>query len=459
MTISRADSVRRATPGKAGRPIHITRSSRRPATLGSLILFALLAACGGGDYEVELMPAPAVYADGELSPFPKDFDPAADDEHGIFYATLREPAGPDGDSPSPYLDKRGAVARIGIGRVELASGPTEWEELLRVSFAGQREDNIRLRLLEVEEFGVLGDTVTEFTDPAVLAADPSAPGRRFAAAVNAELRRSARKEILVYVHGYKVPFPDPILVATELWHFLGYEGAVVAFSWPSTPNRLAYFSDLDTANVSAFGFRKFLQFLARETEAERIHILGYSAGTRMVTLTAYQLALINKGLAPDTARANTKLGQIILVGGDVGRDLVGTYLEDGLLDSIEGLTIYMSEADRALGVSRFLLSYDRLGQMFDGPVSGTAADYLFASDNLHLINVTEAEGATGGNGHGYFRQSPWASSDILATIRYGLGPAERGLVRGAGSPIWTFPPDYVARLRRAILEQGAAATR
>jgi len=44
-----------------------------------------------------------------------------------------------------------------------------------------------------------------------------------------------------------------------------------------------------------------------------------------------------------------------------------------------------------------------------------------------------------------------------AFLPYGPGAAERGLVREGGSPIWTFPPDYVARLRSAILEAEAAA--
>jgi len=402
------------------------------------------------------MPAPAVYEDGTLSPFPEDFQVDIDQRRGIFYATLREPASADAVD-GPYLDKRGRVGRLGIGRVEFASGPREWQEVVGISLAKEREGDFRLRLAEVTEFGILGDTVTEFADPAFLPADLSAPRRRFAESVNTALRRSTHKDILVYVHGYKVPFPEPLLVSAELWHFLGYEGAVVAFSWPSTPSRFAYFADLDTADVSAFGFRKFLRFLARETDVERIHLLGYSAGTRLVALTVHQLALTNKALDRDAALANTKLGQVILVGADIDRDLFATYIADGLLDNVEGLNIYMSETDAALGVSRFLLSYDRLGQMFTQDIPETSTQFLLEAENLRLINVTEAEGAASGNGHGYFRNSPWASSDILTSLRYGLGPAERGLIREGGSPVWTFPPDYVARLRKAIIEQQKAA--
>ena len=46
--------------------------------------------------------------------------------------------------------------------------------------------------------------------------------------------------------------------------------------------------------------------------------------------------------------------------------------------------------------------------------------------DLIVINVSEAEQSASGNGHAYFRKSPWVSSDILTTLRYDLAPADRG---------------------------------
>jgi hypothetical protein len=81
------------------------------------------------------------------------------------------------------------------------------------------------------------------------------------------------------------------------------------------------------------------------------------------------------------------------------------------------------------------------------------AEYLYQNEaDISIINVTEASQATAGNGHDYFRRSPWASSDILITLAYGLSPMERGLVRGEDSPLWTFPADYIERLRTAIIK-------
>ena len=68
------------------------------------------------------------------------------------------------------------------------------------------------------------------TDPALLPPDRDAAATAFADAINAKLADSRSKDIVVYVHGYKVPFENPLLVATELWHFMGYDGVVIPYS-------------------------------------------------------------------------------------------------------------------------------------------------------------------------------------------------------------------------------------
>ena len=60
--------------------------------------------------------------------------------------------------------------------------------------------------------------------------------------------------------------------------------------------------------------------------------------------------------------------------------------------------------------------------------------------------------ATTDNGHAYFRKSPWVSSDIVMTLMFDLQPNERGLVQDPEMLIWTFPADYIQRLRNALLK-------
>jgi esterase/lipase superfamily enzyme len=173
-----------------------------------------------------------------------------------------------------------------------------------------------------------------------------------------------------------------------------------------------------------------------------------------VTRALEQLALINQGKTAEEIYEKLRIHDVILVGSDLDRGVFHSYLSDGLLNVQKHMTIYMSKSDKALGMAQFLTRRQRVGQMFGGEGGemqpwGRKALIEYA-DQISLINVTNAEGAKGGNGHGYFRNSPWASSDILMTLYYGLRPKERGLIDEEGLPMYTFPPDFINRLWSAI---------
>jgi esterase/lipase superfamily enzyme len=277
------------------------------------------------------------------------------------------------------------------------------------------------------------------------------PGEEFAAKINAKLAISKVKDVFIYLHGYKVVFENPLLVASELWHFLGYAGAFIAFSWPSTPSTLAYFSDLETAALSAGNLRIFIQYLAEKTDARRIHIIGYSAGTRVVSQALNQLALMHVEPDGGVSAKNLRIGHVILTGSDLDLHLFGSYLMDGVLDIVDNLTVYASAKDKALGMSRWVFGRDRLGQIVSIELPEAATAFLRQNKNLVIINATDSPGADTGNGHAYFRQSPWTSSDILATLIFNFKPGERGLEQVNGGPIWTFSADYIERLREALV--------
>jgi len=400
-------------------------------------------------YEIELMPAPDVYEKGLIDPFSDRNPLKAIPYEGMLYATDRQPSDAEHHF---YLNKRGYLTRLGSARIEMGPQGISWEEARRLSLLKNRTDKYPLKVVEVEELGILDKSITVFTDPAMVPSDPRQPAERFAGFINAKLNSSQRKDIYIYIHGYKVVFENPLLVATELWHFLGYEGVFIAYAWPSTPSRWAYFVDIETAELTAHNLRLFLKYLAEETQAERIHIIGYSAGTRVIIATLAQLALLNAEQDQSSIQNKLRIGHVILVGSDIDRQLFGAYVVDGLLKVPKTLSVYVSKSDRALGISRWLFQRERLGQMWqDRPISPATVNFLRQAENLYVINVTEAEGAARGNGHAYFRKSPWASSDILASLLYDLKPAERGLEKGGELPIWTFPADYIQKLRAVLM--------
>jgi esterase/lipase superfamily enzyme len=418
-----------------------------------VIVILMVSACAGNKpYTIDLMPSPDVYDDGAIDPFTDTGAVYVKPYDRILYATDRLPAD-EGDKSLFYGNARGGVLRLGAARVELAKAKITWEEARRISLAKNRSEKYPIRVSGVEEYGILDRSAASLAIPEQLGENSHAAARAFADAVNAKLANSRRKDIYVYTHGYKVIFENPVLVANELWHFLGYDGAFIAYAWPSTPSRWAYLRDIETAVGFARNLRIFLEYLAEETNAENIHVLGYSAGTQLVARTLEQLALMNHEREVEQIHTDLKIGHVILVGSDLDREIFSAYLADGLLRVPQHVSIYISEKDKALSLSRFLTRRERLGQMWSQDMNPAVADYLYQNEaEISIINVTEASQATAGNGHGYFRRSPWASSDILITLAYGLSPAERGLVRGENLPIWAFPADYIERLRAAIIK-------
>jgi|GEM_PF-201031 len=411
-----------------------------------------LAACSSPPTDrINMMPVPEVFEEGTIDPFvtaPR-FDPPNRAE--VLYATDREPS-VDERGRLRYLNERGNVLRLGVAQVEPADPNLTWEDARRISLLRSLGGGFPIRFTGATEFGVLDRTATELFPPEALQQTSAPANQVFAEKINAWLAKSKRKHVYIYVHGYRVIFENPTLVATELWHFLGYQGVFVAFAWPSTPSRFAYLRDLDTAVGYARHLRVLLEYLAEETDAEQIHLVGYSMGARIVLRALKQLALMHHGLATEEIRQKLRIGHVVLAASDMDREVAAMFLADGLLEVPAHLTVYLSSRDRALGVVRFLTRRKRLGQLWaEGAPSPEVAAYLHQREaDISVVYVTDAEGSTEGHGHAYFRDSPWVSSDILMALAYGLLPADRGLQRSAdGSPHWALP----GGLRRPLAQR------
>jgi esterase/lipase superfamily enzyme len=421
-----------------------------------LSLTALLSACASVPVDqIALMPAPDVYGDGMLNPLPEanPFDRIPYD--GILFATDRTPA--TGEDPEQhYRDDRGQVVRLGLAEIQFGKKEHTWKFARDISMLKSRSEEFPVKISNVEEWGIMGSSIPYWFDVNLINEDELPPDAtdRFADAINAQLAVSKKKHVYIYTHGYGVVFENPVLVSAELWHFLGYDGAFIAYAWPSTPSRWAYVKDSDTSAGFARNFRLLIEFVAENTAAEEIHVIGHSNGTRLVARALEQLALIHQDQTADEIFDELRLRNVVLVGSDLDRGVFGSYMADGLLNVSKHMSIYMSIYDKALGYSRFVSRRQRLGQLWGGkggelhPVAQQAL--IDHRDKISFINVSEAEGASSGNGHGYFRASPWVSSDVLMTLYYGLTPEQRGLVEQEDLHVFTFPPDYISRLWGAI---------
>ena len=424
---------------------------RKYCYLLMIVILLLVGACAQKSrYQLNLLPAPEVYASGIVNPF-TDHNPIENLPYrGVLYATDRAPALEEDDARF-YTAEPGRVLRLGWGRIEDGIGDITWEEARRISILKNRTQDYPLSVESIEEIGLFDRSYSPFMDPALVSEEPHAAAEKYAELINKKLAISKKKDIYIYVHGYNTNFEDPLLVASELWHYLGYDGVFIAYAWPATDSGTAYLGDTEKAKWSSRNLRLFIEYLSDETDAENIHIVGYSMGTRVTTWAIQDLALIHLGKSPETIRKSIRVGHVVLMGSDLSPYSFGNFLMDGLLNVTQSYSIYTSEADIILRASTWVFDRFRLGQITKNmEVQPQGKLFLELNKKLRIIDVTDAEGASTGKGHHYFRNSPWVSSDLLMTFMYGLPPEKRGLIQHSGLPVWGFPANYIERLRRSL---------
>ena len=414
-------------------------------------MLVLTACATNKPFTLELMPTPDIYTGDDSDPFenPQNLDPGIYD--GILYMTNRLPA-PEDKKEKHYVGERGNTIRVGASEITYSGKSLNSQELRKVSILKNRTDKYPLQVTKVDEIGYLESALPRGDVPDVSElGSAEVADSRFADLINKKLSVSDQKELFIFVHGYRSVFDDPLLLSSELWHFMGYDGVFIAFAWHSVADPLSYFKASEGAQASGHDLRVAIEYLSKNTNAERINIIGYSAGTR-VTLTAlHQLALKKSGARESGTTLKTKIGQVALIGSDYNRDLFGNAVTDGLSEVVDNMTVYMSQTDKAMGISNFLFGNRRLGQLADTEiVSDATFDWLRENQTISFVNVTDAEKSGSGNGHAYFRKSPWASSDLLLLMKSGLGPSERGLVLRDDETTWSFSADYPERMRAAV---------
>ncbi|UCD56076.1 MAG: alpha/beta hydrolase [Candidatus Hydrogenedentota bacterium] len=419
----------------------------RPWFVTVIALFALVSCTTYHPGRLAMMEPPAVFKNGEIDPFGGLPERNRTTSFEIFYATDRQPAS-EKDRESYYLDQRGEVLRLGSATLRIGDENMDWDTFRnQVLFEGRAEKTF-VELIDVEEFGMLASSMP-LLDPNFGTKEGHLPGVRLATAINEGLQRSGKKDIYVYVHGIRVNFENPLLISSEIWQYLDRDGVLLAYSWPSTTKSwLAYFADIETAASTVRNLRLLLAFLAAETDTERIHILCYSAGSRVVAHALNELRLMHYNDDEAALRSKLKIGKVIFVGPDIELMSFRAHYRDRVFELPERIIIYLSRKDNVLKWARRLFREPRLGD--DLGFTETDLEYLAMYSDTVAIDVTDAEQAMTENGHRYFRKSPWVMSDILVTLKFGLEPAERGLSRNEREAIWQFPPDYVERLKEAV---------
>ncbi len=405
----------------------------------------------------KLMPTPVIFSEDHLDPTANVSEEDADVVANVFIATNRARASQPDGSPRMYSNARDpeGILYLAKAKVRFGKDDSTWDDVREVARSSPRGSKSLLRVTSVHEYGRLWTSGGRPDEPRVRnrvpmfeahLGDPVPEHRAatdaFLADVDAALERSQSKNIYIFVHGFKTSFASNTTYAASLWHYLGRDGVVISFAWPSRNSIFAYAEDKASARASELNFRLLLLMLNQESKAERINILAHSAGASLVVNALKELRLMYFQSKSEAIVEGSNISQVVLAAPDMDIMRFSNSLYDAFDQVPELVTIYISTQDSALGLAEGINGFARLGNPIEVLQPRDLA-ILRKSDTISVVDVAEARRKHSDLlGHGYYNSNPWVSSDILLLLRFGAAPEDRGLYMDPNGAFWLFPHDY-----------------
>ncbi len=175
--------------------------------------------------------------------------------------------------------------------------------------------------------------------------------------------RASKGQVLLYVHGYREQFDTSARDTLQIARMSANTAPVIHYSWPSQGELLSYGVDETNMYFDEVNFRLFLQTLAERAWVKDIRIVAHSMGARLV-IPAIEYVDSKSALSD-----STNISNIILASPDMDRQAFERDVGEGILTPARvkagrHITLYVSAKDSAIGLSRTLHGYPRLGAPF-----------------------------------------------------------------------------------------------
>jgi esterase/lipase superfamily enzyme len=215
-----------------------------------------------------------------------------------------------------------------------------------------------------------------------------------------------KRDLLVFVHGFNVRFADAARRTAQLAYDLKFPGPAMLYSWPSRADVKQYMVDAATIEWTVPHFVDFIRMGMIEVGARSVNVIAHSMGTR---------ALVGALERLDVEGLPARLHQIILAAADIDAGVFRS-IAPVLRQRVERVTLYASENDRALLVSRLLQGYPR---------AGDAGDRIIILDEVDTIDASKVETGLFTLNHSYFGAKRSILTDIHAILHRDLPPSER----------------------------------
>lgn len=255
------------------------------------------------------------------------------------------------------------------------------------------------------------------------------PSSEFHRELTGRIEQSRQKDVLLFVHGFNVSFDASLIRTAQLGMDIPFNGAIIAYSWPTQGGVLKYESDEPVNESSVVPFTQFLAWLVHTLPPEsRLNILVHSMGNRIVLKAVSQL--------PKTRGETKPVAALCLCAPDVGvsdyQDVIGL-----VVDRCQRVVLYTNESDGALTLSKSLHLERRLGDAEVPAVAGGVELIDCSKVDLSLL------------GHSYFSGNISILSDLFRVLKENKQPAECHYLQqettATGEEYWSFRehPNYL----------------
>ncbi len=166
--------------------------------------------------------------------------------------------------------------------------------------------------------------------------------------------RNARRQVLIFVHGFNNTYADAVFRFAQIVHDSGTDAAPILFAWPSRARVFDYLYDKESANYSRRALEDLILQATRSPDVDDVTILAHSMGTWLAAEALRGVAMREKSIP-------AKIKNVILASPDIDIDVFRRqFIEMG--PKRPHFAILTSTRDKALEVSGWLSGgVDRVG--------------------------------------------------------------------------------------------------
>lgn len=242
----------------------------------------------------------------------------------------------------------------------------------------------------------------------------------FFSSIAKSVASSSKKNVFIFVHGYRVTFEDAARRTAQMSYDLRFDGAPIFYSWPSAGTLSGYVSDAEATAWTQKNLEIFLKEVALKSNAESIYLIGHSMGTR--SLTQAFVSLQNK-----EPMLMKRFKEIILAAPDIDADIFTRDIAPAMAQSRVPITLYASSNDVALKASQVVNNIGRTGKD------------VIITKGIETIDASTVQ--TDFLDHSYFAEDKSILSDIYYILHQSLRANSRsGLqqISGNSGVYWRF---------------------